>query len=453
MLRKLLWFFLLPVVCFSQTENDSTVIKKIFDESLANGKGYAWLDNLCNKIGARLSGSAGAAKAVQWCEAESKKIADNVFLQDVMVPHWVRGEKEKAHFIINGKETEVNICALGGSVATPANGITANIIEVKNFDELKELGTEKIKGKIVFFNRPMDATRIHCFEAYGGAVNQRGGGAMQAAKYGAVGVVVRSMTQEIDKYPHTGAMRYDDSIPKIPACAISTYDANVLSAQLKKDAGTKFFFKQSCKTLPDAPSHNVVAEIKGTEFPEEIILVGGHLDSWDLAQGAHDDGAGIVQSMEVLSLFRALNIKPKRTIRFVAFMNEENGVRGANKYAEVAKEKKEKHIAAIESDAGGFVPRGFFMDGDSLKKEKIKSWAKLFEPYNLHSWNHTGSGTDVHPLGEQGAFLLGLSPDPQRYFDIHHNAMDIFELVNRRELQLGAASMAAIVYMIDKYGL
>ncbi|HNR18517.1 MAG TPA: M20/M25/M40 family metallo-hydrolase [Bacteroidia bacterium] len=452
MLKKLLCLFLFPALCFSQAE-DSITIKKIFDHSLAKGKGYAWLDYLSNKIGSRLSGSEGADKGVQWCLEESKKISDNAFLQEVMVPHWVRGEKEKAYYVVNGKKTEVNICALGGSIATPLSGLTANVVEVKNFDELKSLGTEKIKGKIVFYNRPMDVTRIHCFEAYGGAVNQRGGGALHAAKYGAVGVVVRSMTQEIDKYPHTGAMRYDDSIPRIPACAISTLEANELSFLLKKDANVQFYFKQSCNTLPDKLSHNVIADLKGSEFPDEIILVGGHLDSWDLAQGAHDDGAGIVQSMEVLSLFRELNIKPKRTIRFVGFMNEENGVRGANKYAEVAKEKKDKHIAAIESDAGGFVPRGFFMEGDETKRNKIKSWAKLFEPYNLHSWDHVGSGTDVHPLGEQGAFLLGLSPDPQRYFDVHHSALDVFEMINRRELQLGAASMAALVYMIDKYGL
>lgn len=441
---------------YSQPANDSAVIKNIYSKALSSGKAYEWLHYLCKNAGSRLSGSKGAADAVVWTEKTMKEAgAGNVFLQEVMVPHWVRGEKEKA-MILPSKTRNivpVEICALGGSIGTGADAVRGNVIEVKNFDTLKILGKEKINGKIVFYNRAMDVTKINTFEAYGGAVNQRWAGAMQAAPYGAIGVVVRSMTPEIDDYPHTGSMGYNDTIPKIPACAISTADAEKLSTMLKDDAQLKFSFTMNCQMLPDAKSHNVIGEIKGSEFPDEIILVGGHLDAWDLAEGAHDDGAGIVQSIEVINLFNQLGIKPKRTIRCVAFMNEENGLRGGKKYAEVAKEKKEKHIAAIETDAGGFSPRGFFMEGDSLKAIKVRSWKNLFVPYNIHSWDREGGGADIGPLKDQGTFLMGLSPDSQRYFDIHHNSQDVFEKVSRRELELGAATMAAMVYLIDMYGL
>ncbi len=438
---------------FSQ-ESDSAMLQQIYSTALSNGKAYRWLDTLCNSIGARLSGSPQADKAVKWTEKTMQQTgADRVFLQDVMVPHWVRGEKETAEIISSyPKKLLLNVCALGGSIAT--NGpLSAEVIEVKNFDELKTLGTKKIKGKFVFYNRPMDVTKINTFEAYGGAVNQRWAGAMRAAPYGAVGTIVRSMTPEIDDSPHTGSMGYNDTIPKIPACAISTKAAELLHKMLLTEPQLKVKLDMKCMTLPDKPSHNVIAELTGSEFPGSYIVVGGHLDSWDLAQGAHDDGAGIVQAMEVINLFKQLGIKPRHTIRAVAFMNEENGGRGGKKYAEEAKAKNEKHIAAIESDAGGFTPRGFFMEGDSLQKEKVRSWKKLFEPYNIHSWNHEGGGADIDHLKDQGPLLIGLSPDSQRYFDIHHTPTDVFENVNRRELELGAASMAALVYLIDKYGL
>jgi hypothetical protein len=299
----------------------------------------------------------------------------------------------------------------------------------------------------------MDVTKINTFEAYGEAVGQRWAGAMKAAPFGAVGTIVRSMTTEIDDSPHTGSMGYEDTIPKIPSCAISTKSAEQLHKMLSIEPGLKVKLDMKCITLKDAPSHNVIGELKGSEFPDEYIVVGGHLDSWDLAQGAHDDGAGVVQAMDLIYIYKQLGITPKHTIRVVAFMNEENGGRGGKKYAEEAKANGKKHIAAIESDAGGFTPRGFFMEGDSLKKEKVRNWKKLFEPYNIHSWNHEGSGSDIGHLKEQGPLLLGLSPDSQRYFDIHHTPTDVYESVSRRELELGAATMAALVYLIDKYGL
>ncbi|MER0442401.1 M20/M25/M40 family metallo-hydrolase [Emticicia sp. W12TSBA100-4] len=438
---------------FSQ-DSDSLVIRKIYNEILSKGEAYKTLTYLSKKIGPRLSGSDGAAKAVQYTKKVMEEYGfERVFLQDVMVPHWVRGQKETA-FIETGKQKiNVPIAALGGSIATPIAGIKAEVIEVKNFEELEALGTEKVKGKIVLFNRPMDATKINTFEAYGGAVNQRGNGASQAAKYGAVGAIVRSMTTLQDDNPHTGGMRYATGVPMIPTAAISTNGANLLSKMLKENPKLKFYFKQSCESLPDAPSHNVVGEIKGTEKPDEIIVVGGHLDSWDLAEGAQDDGAGCVQSIEVLRALKALGIKPKRTIRVVMFMNEENGLRGGTKYADLAKQNNEKHIAAIESDNGGFTPRGFGMVGTDAQISKVTVYKNLLSAYDLKEIGRGSGGADIGPLGQQGTLLIGFKPDSQRYFDFHHAKTDTLEAVNERELNLGAASMAALVYLLDKYGL
>ena len=453
MKKSLIFLLFCSFTAFSQ-ESDSLVIKKIFDEILSKGEAYKTLTHLTKKIGPRLSGSDGAAKAVTFTKKTMEEYGfDRVFLQDVMVPHWVRGQKETA-FIESGKQKiNVPIAALGGSVATTKLGVKAEIIEVKSFEELKALGTEKVKGKIVLFNRPMDATEINTFAAYAGAVNQRGGGASEAAKYGAVGAIVRSMTTLHDNNPHTGGMRYATGIPMIPTAAISTNGADLLSKMLKENPKLKFYFKQNCISLPDAPSHNVIGEIKGTEFPDEIIVVGGHLDSWDLAEGAQDDGAGCVQSIEVLRALKALNIKPKRTIRVVMFMNEENGLRGGTKYADLAKQNNEKHIAAIESDNGGFTPRGFGMVGTAAQISKITAYKDLLSGYGLTEIGRGSGGADIGPLGQQGTLLIGFKPDSQRYFDFHHAQTDKLEAVNERELNLGAASMAALVYLIDKYGM
>jgi carboxypeptidase Q len=380
---------------------------------------------------------------------------DTVYLQPVMVPHWVRGKKEIAR-IINSKKmgtVDLTICALGNSVGTGPSGIKAYVIEVKNFDELKLLGEAKIKGKIVFFNRPMDPTNIQAFAAYGGAVDQRGSGASEAAKYGAIGVIVRSMGLNQEDYPHTGALSYAPNIPKIPAIAVSTKHAELLSKLLKEDAAIQLYFETHCEMLPDAPSYNVIGELRGSQFPDEIIAVGGHLDSWDLGQGAHDDGTGCVQSIEVLRLFKAMGIKPKRTLRAVMFMNEENGLRGGWEYAKQAEAKKEKHLAALESDRGGFTPRGFTMSATEEVKAKIRNWKPLLEPYGLTDFSQDGGGADISPLAPQGVALIGYLPDSQRYFNYHHTPEDTFDKVDKRELELGAASMTALIYLIDQYGL
>ncbi|MGO4822078.1 MULTISPECIES: M28 family peptidase [unclassified Flavobacterium] len=440
---------------FAQNKEEQR-LKDIYNASLTNSKCYAWLDHLSNDIGSRLSGSANAEKAVQYTKAEMEKLGfDKVYLQEVMVPKWVRGEKETA-YILDGKvKVTVPICALGGSIATNKNGLTAEVVEVQSFDELTALGAAKVKGKIVFYNRPMDNAQIESFHAYSGAVDQRYAGAQKAAELGAVGTIVRSMNLRLDDFPHTGAQSYGD-LPKskyIPTAAISTNGAELLSKKLAANPSLKFYFKQSCQQFDDVLSYNVVGEIKGSETPNNIMVVGGHLDSWDLADGSHDDGAGVVQSMEVVNIFKNLGYKPKNTIRVVLFMNEENGLRGGKKYEELAQANNENHIFALESDSGGFSPRGFSLECNEANFNKITGFSKLFEPYLIHSFVEGHSGSDIGPLTSKNIVKAGLKPDSQRYFDYHHAANDKFDAVDKRELELGAATMASLMYLIDQNGI
>jgi hypothetical protein len=437
---------------------DSLMLRKIYDEELVNGQCYGNLHYLCKNIGPRLSGSKNAQKAVEWGKKLMESYGfDHVFLQEVMVPHWVRGAKEIGMIIDGKNKIPVPIAALGMSVATPKEGITANIIEVHSLKELDTLGESVIKGKIVFFNRPFDPRFIETLRAYGTAGDQRNMGPAAAAKYGAVGVIVRSLTETLDNYPHTGATRYAPDGIKIPAAAISTKAANQLSTLLKqrKLPLIKFYFKQNCEMRPDTLSYNVVGELTGSENPNKFITVGGHLDSWDLAEGAHDDGTGVMGSVEAVRILKVLGYKPKNTIRAVFFMNEENGDKGGIKYAELAAKNKEEHIAAIESDLGGFTPRGFGFTGlTSNQFKNLASWKTLFEPYGSSRFLVGGGGSDIGPLKDKapGVILIGFDPDSQRYFDVHHTPNDVFENVNKRELELGAASMASLIYLIDQHG-
>lgn len=439
---------------FSQNE-DSVIIRKMADDVLSNGKAYENLRYLCKQVGPRLSGSPNAQKAVEATARMLKEAgADTVYLQPCMVPHWVRGEKEKGYIqLANGKQYNLKLCALGNSEGSGKNGVTAAVIEVRSMAELDHLGEKILKGKIVFFNFPMNPTNIGTFQSYGQSGVSRVLGPTRAARYGAVAAMVRSLASNLDDFPHTGVTVYNDSFPKIPAVAVSTNDAEWLSKQLMRKMQLKAFIKTNCKMLEDAPSFNVVGEIKGSEFPDEYITVGGHLDSWDLAEGAQDDGAGCVQSIEVLRALKASGIKPKRTIRAVMFMNEENGGRGGDKYFELAKEKNEKHLFALESDEGGFTPRGFSFDVKDAQFEKLLQWKQLFYVYGVYDFKRGGSGADVGDLTKLGAGAAGLTPDSQRYFDIHHAPTDVFENVSRRELHLGALNMTALIYLVDKYGL
>ena len=438
-------------------DKDAMFIRQIYDIALTEGGSYEWLADLTQVGFGRLAGSPAAAAAVEFGRQVLDTIGiDSVWLQPCWVPHWVRGEKEQVRLLPSGGvPIELKAFALGNSVGTGADGITAPVIEVKSLDEVSALPEEAVKGKVVFFNRPMDPRHINTFHSYGGAVDQRVYGASRAAEKGAVAVVVRSMTTRLDDHAHTGSLSYLDPGKRIPAVAISTNDAEGLSALLKRGQ-VNIFIRTTCHTLPDEQSYNVVAEWRGAEFPDQIIVVGGHLDSWDVSGGAHDDGAGCVQSMDALYILRKLGYTPKRTIRCVLFMNEENGLAGGKAYWKASNENGEYHMAAIEADRGGFSPRGFTAEGHELTFQqnfrKVYEWLPLLEPYGL-TLRQGGSGADISGLKDQKGILMGLDVDNQRYFDFHHSAIDHFGAVNKRELELGAAAMAAMVYLLDKYGL
>ena len=457
--------FLWTITAFAQKE-DSVLIKRISDDILTNGKAYENLHYLTKQIGGRLAGSPGMVKAEKWgLKTMQASGADKAWMQECMVPHWVRGGKDyaKATFI-PAKPTrnsgtypapvsrDLDVLALGNSIGTGKNSINEEVMVVNSFDEL-EKRKDEVKGRIVFYNYKFNDTYVNTFLSYRDAGQYRGQGPSRAAKYGAKAVIVRSMSHAADNNPHTGATRYDSAYEKIPAAAIGLLDADWLAEQLKSN-NVKVTLKTNGYFLPDTIGHNIIGELRGSEFPDEIITIGGHLDSWDVCEGAHDDGAGVVQTMEILRAFKSIGYKPKRTIRFVLFMNEENGGRGGAKYAEEAKAKNEKHIFALESDAGGFTPRGLGLSGTEEQYQKFLKWKDLIAPYGCSEFVRGGGGSDIGPLNKIFNTPTGsLNPDTQRYFDIHHARSDVFENVNKRELELGAVNMAALIYLVDKYGL
>jgi carboxypeptidase Q len=453
----------LMVLTLQAQQEDSIMIRRIADEILVNSKAYENLRTLTKQIGARLAGSPGMVKAEKWgLKLMEESGADRSWLQQCMVPHWVRGGRDEAGIMsfqstTNGVgktklEKKLDVVALGNSIGTGPKGIVDDVVLINSFDDL-EAKKDLVRGKIVFYNYKFNPTYVNVFYAYRDAGQYRGQGPGRAAKYGAIGVIVRSMSGSTDNHPHTGATRYDSAYPQIPAVAIGLRDADMLAERLSKGK-VSVFIRTLGKFLPDTIGHNVIGELKGAEFPDEIITVGGHLDSWDNCEGAHDDGAGCVQTIELLRAFKAMNYKPKRTIRFVLFANEENGLRGGTKYAEEAAAKKEKHVFALESDAGGFTPRGFGFTATDEQFKKFKQWSELLAPYGAGVFAKGGGGADIGPLNRSlGTALAGLNPDTQRYFDIHHARNDVFENVNKRELDLGAVNMAALIYLVDKYGV
>lgn len=441
---------------------DSIFIRKIYDEALTKGRAYEDLRYLCKKIGARISGSQQANKAVDYTKSLMEKYGfDTVYLQKINVPNWKRGKKESLQIKAFNPDPKVKspnsgfapkITALGGSVGT--NGkLEADVVLVNSFEELHKLGKDAIKDKIVFFNLKMEPKNIRTFKSYGGCVIQRVAGADEASKYGAKGVMIRSVTHAHDDHPHTGTVRYQDSVPRIPAVAISTNSADYLESLIQRKHKIKAVMQLECEWRKDTISYNVIGELRGSVNPEKIIAVGGHLDSWDIGEGAHDDGAGCIHSIEAVRILKALNYRPKNTLRVVMFMNEENGLRGGKGYAEIAKEKNEFHIAAIESDAGGLVPRGFSTEKEEYANQ-LRSFAPLFKPYDVHYFETGGSGADIGQLrGITKGALIGFVPDSQRYFDYHHAETDVFENVHQRELELGCATISALMYLIDSRGL
>ena len=444
-----------------QTADDSVLIRRLADTILTDGKAYGNLKVLTKQVGARLSGSAGYYKAEKWGEAAlSDAHSDKVYLQECMVPHWVRGGRDSASF--NGGPPDgavflhgrgIDILALGNSVGTGPAGVRGKVVLIHDFDEL-ERRKDEIKGKIVFYNYKFNPLFIETFRAYGDAVRYRGMGPSRAAKYGAVAVLVRTMGEGVDNNPHTGALMYNDSFPKIPAAAVGLRDADLLASMAESGTLGSVYVRTMAQMLPDTVAHNVIGELRGSEFPDQYITVGGHLDSWDPAEGAQDDGAGCVQSIEVLRALQAIGYKPRHTIRVVLFANEENGGRGGRKYAAAAKEAGEKHILGLESDAGGFTPRAFSLGLSDAQLAAVRSsWIPLLEPYGVYEFAKGGGGSDVTPMGrELGAVVGELLPDSQRYFDLHHSRADVLENVNKRELELGAVNMAALIYLVDKYG-
>lgn len=456
-----LFSFLFATITVAAQPVDSLMIRRIADEVLNHGQAYANLRVLTKEIGGRLAGSPQMVKAEQWGQRVLQQSgADRVWMQECLVPHWVRGGKDEAVAHYTGKQgsgtvqrrKSLDVIALGNSIGTGRAGIRATVIEIGDFDEL-EAKKDLLKGKIVFYNYKFNPSYIGTFLSYRDAVPYRGAGPSRAAKYGAAGVIIRSMSHSTDNIPHTGATRYDSLYTKIPAIAIGLQDADWLSEQLKRQP-VSVQINTHGHFLPDTTGHNVIGELTGSAFPNEIITVGGHLDSWDNCEGAHDDGAGIVQTIEILRAFKALGYQPRHTIRFVLFANEENGLRGGSKYADEAKAKNEKHLFALESDAGGFTPRalGFQVSDEQFKK--VLAWKELIAPYGCSEFTRGGGGADIGPLNRLlGTPLAGLSPDSQRYFDYHHARNDVFEAVNKRELELGAINMAALIYLVDQYGL
>jgi len=441
----------LASACFAQ---DSLIFRKISNEIMLHGTCYDNLRVLTKTVGNRISGSPAAAKAVVWGEKTMKETgADKVYLQPANVPYWYRG-KEHLWLKMGRKYHEVEALSLGNSQGTNGKILKAEVIMVHNYDEFKALPESEVKGKIVFFNYRFRQDLILTFEGYGDAVKYRGGSPSVAAEKGAVGVIIRSMSTAVDDFPHTGGMYYKDSTKKIPEMSLGNITADALEKACEK-GGVMAKMKSQCHMMPAlVPSYNVIGEIKGTETPEKIITIGGHLDSWDVGEGAMDDGAGCVQSMEVLRVFKALGIRPKCTIRAVLFMNEENGQKGGQAYADSAFSKHEKHIIAIETDAGGFSPRGIGMNVNAKQREKIQRYKDLFLPYGVYDFSHEEGGSDIEPIHKKLDIpLAGLMPDCQRYFDYHHTNNDILENVNHRELKLGAVVLAQFIYLVSEQGL
>jgi len=449
-MKKLILLLLVITSTTSFSQTDSTFIRKIYDEALEKGEAYENLKSLCKDIGARITGSAKAEMAVKWGEKLLNSYGfDNVYLQEIKVPHWERGTTEAA-WIENekGEILKLNILALGGSVGT--NGlISGEVIEVANMDALKQLSENDVKGKIVFLSQGFDQKNIQTFKSYGACYPIRGLGTNEAGKLNAKAVIIRSLATPEDDFPHTGTMQYEEGVNKIPGAAMSTNNAALLSKWLKQGKVT-LKIEMDCETFPDVTSYNVIAEINGKD--DKVITWGGHLDSWDVGEGAHDDGAGIAHSIEALRILKELGYKPNHKLRCVLFMNEENGNMGGKSYAKIVSEKKEEHICAIESDRGGFLPVGFDVSGTKQHLKMIQEFKGLLNNFELYRFRKGFSGVDISPLKKYypNMIQLGLAISSQRYFNYHHAESDVFENVNKRELELGAAAIATMVYLMDK---
>jgi hypothetical protein len=447
----LLAFLSLLLNGFSQN-TDSVFIKQIFDNALTNRVAYQNLEVLTKIAPGRLVGSEESIVALKFFEKYFKELGvDTVYLQEFKTHSWACDSSSVSILKTKSPEVPLRCDALGTSVSTPESGIIAEVIEVQGLEDLETLGTEKIAGKIVFFNRPMKDTFINTFAAYGDAVDQRAHGPAEAAKYGATGAIVRSVTTSLDDFPHTGSSRFPDS--RIPALAISTLAANQLSQELKENPKTKVRIFVQARDLPEITTYNLVAEIRGKVKPEEAIVVGGHIDSWFNSPGAHDDGAGCVMSCDVLRIFKELNIQNNRTIRAVLFMDEEMFQSGGKAYADFVGQSGKRPYLALEVDEGAFTPEGFSVDAPDSIVNKLHSFKPLLDPYGIKYIRKGGGGVDIYPLKKSGVPLVAYVTDPQRYFDMHHSGNDTFDKINYRELNMGTGCVTTLIYLIDKYGV
>jgi carboxypeptidase Q len=413
---------------------------RIIGAALTSDVAYRRLAWLTDRIGNRLSGSESLTRAIEWATAEMKRDKlDNVRGEKVMVPHWVRGEESLELTEPVGRK--LSMLGLGNSVGTPPEGITAEAVVVRNFDELDALG-ERVRGKIVVYNAP--------FTSYGQTVAYRGVGPSRAAKYGAVAAVVRSVTPVSLQTPHTGSLRYLDDQPKIPAAAVTIEGAELLQRMYERGEHPVLRLKMEAHFLPDAESANVVAELKGREKPDEVIVVGGHIDSWDVGQGAQDDGGGCIVSWEAVRLLKELGLRPRRTIRVVLFTNEENGARGGAGYRDAHKSELVNHVLAIESDIGVFRPTGFGLSEQASPRARadFMEIAKLLSGIRADHIDPDGEGTDIGPMMKEGVTGASLNVDFSHYFDIHHTQADTFDKVNPQELAACVASMAVMAYVV-----
>ncbi|MEP1306827.1 MAG: M28 family metallopeptidase [Balneola sp.] len=441
---SILFFVLVPMLGKSQPmiqQDHKAIADKLISSSLSNEKGFDRLTHLTDYYGPRLSGSEILEKGIDWIVNEMKKDGfDKVWTQPVMVPHWVRG-KESA--TLNGPiSKDLPMASLGGSVGTPANGITAEVMVVKSFDELEKRADEA-KGKIVLFNVP--------FTTYGETVQYRVNGAVAAAKAGAVASALASVASYSMQTPHTGTMSYEDGVKKIPHAALTVEDANLIERFIKRTEKVSLTLKMEAKTLPDAESRNVIAEIKGSDFPEEIIVMGGHIDAWDNGHGAMDDGGGCVAAWEALRLIKETGKRPKRTIRVVLWTNEENGLRGANEYLRWVKEEEkslENHVLAMESDSGVFDPIGFGFSGSDDAFKILTSIGKLLKIADSGEVRKGGGGADIGPLMRNGVPGMGLNVDGSKYFWFHHSAVDTIDKINIDDFNECVATMAVFAYMV-----
>ena len=435
----------------SITEQYREVSQKLIAAALADQEGLDRLQYLCDRIGNRLSGSASLERAIEWSAAEMKKAGlENVRTPAVKVPHWVRGRESAS--MLAPIEKRLPMLGLGMSVGTPPEGITAEVVAVSSFDELTALGRDRVAGKIVLFNPP--------WEGYGKTGVYRGAGASKAAALGAVAALVRSMTGNSLATPHTGMMSYAPDAPRIPAAALTVEDAAMIHRLVKAGTPVRVRLQMEAQHLPDATSHNVMGEIRGREKPEEVVVLGGHIDSWDVGQGAQDDGSGIIATFQAVALIRKLGLQPRRTIRVVFWTNKENGMHGGKAYREMLGDDVKNHVAAIEMDGGAEMPAGFGFGNSGTGRRNVGPAASpaafqravdigsLLESLSIGKVTPGGGGADISPLLASGVPGFGIQTTGGHYFDWHHTEADTFDKIVPREFQLHVAQLAVLSYVL-----